>query len=76
MKHFSKTHKHITRQLIGWFLNSFFPIPLRCILRKKCDLKPTSYRKVSLFSVFMVFTGKATHQGWWRCLAVLRLRQV
>ena len=31
---------------------------------------------VSLFSGFIVFAGKANHQGWWRCLVVLRLRQV
>jgi hypothetical protein len=31
---------------------------------------------VSLFSGFLVFAGKANHQGWWRCLVALRLRQV
>jgi hypothetical protein len=31
---------------------------------------------VSLFSGFVVFAGKANHQGWWRCLVALRLSQV
>jgi hypothetical protein len=31
---------------------------------------------VSLFSGFMVLAGKAIHQGWWRCMAALRFRQV
>jgi hypothetical protein len=31
---------------------------------------------VSLFSGFVFFAGKANHQGWWRCLVVLRLSQV
>jgi len=31
---------------------------------------------VSLFSGFVVFAGNANHQGWWRCLVVLRLSQV
>ena len=30
---------------------------------------------VSLFSGFMFFAGKANHQGWWRCLVLLRLRR-
>ena len=43
----SQKKYHVTRQWTGWFLSSFFAIPLRCILRQKCYLKTTGYRNVT-----------------------------